>query len=234
MLPSPPHLHWCPAGCPSSQPQPHKLFPLVINTKVPISNSCNFLIILKNQLLCFMVKKIFLLVLLIFFMKYWLKCLNLGICTSIKWIRNRNTPIHSYSYFSKIFSFSAWTCSQIQTVEEMKFQMVPMMKLKILMAEVLSMNMTMGGATESSACLHSETTPEHFYTTQFPQIYLWRCWHPVTNSPVLSFTVMLWSAIPGPTWRRSMQQFSAVIWEDCDFWNCDFIDCIRVRNLLCI
>ena len=38
--------------------------------------------------------------------------------------------------------------------------------------------------TESSACLHSETTPEHFYTTQFPQIYLWRCWHPVTNSPV--------------------------------------------------
>ena len=147
-------------------------------------------------------------------MKYWLKCLNLGICTSIKWIRNQNTPIHSYSYFSKIFSFSAWTCSQIQTVEEMKFQMVPMMKQKILMAEVLSMNMTMGGATESSACLHSETTPEHFYTTQFPQIYLWRCWHPVTNSPVLSFTVMLWSAIPGPTWRRSMQQFSAVIWED--------------------
>ena len=60
MLPSPPHLHWCPAGCPSSQPQPHKIFPLVINTKVPISNSCNFLIILKNQLLCFMVKKKFL------------------------------------------------------------------------------------------------------------------------------------------------------------------------------
>ena len=123
-------------------------------------------------------------------------------------------PKHSYSLlflFFKDLSFSAWTFSQIQTVEEMKFQMVQMMKLKILMAEVLSMNITMGGATESSACLHSETTPEHFYTTQFPQIYLWRCWHPVTNSPVLSFTVMLWSAIPGPTWRRSMQQFSAVI-----------------------
>ena len=123
-------------------------------------------------------------------------------------------PKHSYSLlflFFKDLSFSAWTFLQIQTVEEMKFQMVPMMKLKILMAEVLSTNMTMGGATESSACLHSETTPEHFYTTQFPQIYLWRCWHPVTNSPVLSFTVMLWSAIPGPTWRRSMQQFSAVI-----------------------
>ena len=43
-----------------------------------------------------------------------------------------------------------WTCSQIQTVEGMKFQMVSMVKLKILMAEVLSMAVAMGGAMEGA------------------------------------------------------------------------------------
>ena len=40
-------------------------------------------------------------------------------------------------------------------------------------------------AAESSVCLHSETTPEHFYTTQHRQIYFWHGRHTVTS--VVSF-----------------------------------------------
>ena len=53
-----------------------------------------------------MVKKKFL-VLLIFFMKYWLKCLNLGICTKYK----MNTkPKHSYSLLFLFFKDLFFQC----------------------------------------------------------------------------------------------------------------------------